>query len=36
LGELTIIGPGAGKYETAQAVLTDLVDVVNHINKSSK
>jgi len=29
LGELTIIGPGAGRYETAQAVLTDLVDILN-------
>ncbi len=29
LGELTVIGPGAGRIETAQAVLTDLVDIVN-------
>ncbi|ADY01734.1 homoserine dehydrogenase [Vulcanisaeta moutnovskia 768-28] len=34
LSELLIIGPGAGKFETAQAVLTDLVDIVNSIRLS--
>ena len=29
LGELLVIGPGAGRFETAQAVLTDLVDIIN-------
>jgi homoserine dehydrogenase len=31
LGELVIIGPGAGKLETAQAVLTDLVDIISNV-----
>jgi len=34
LGELLIIGPGAGRFETAQAVLTDLVDIVNYTGLS--
>jgi len=31
LGEVVIIGPGAGRYETAQAVLTDLVYIIRHM-----
>ncbi len=30
LGDVTIIGPGAGPLETAQAVLTDLMYIINH------
>jgi len=28
LGEVTIIGPGAGKLETAQGMLSDMIDIV--------
>ena len=28
LGEVTVAGPGAGRVETAQAALTDLVDII--------
>ena len=30
LGEITVVGPGAGRMETAQAALTDLMYIVNH------
>ncbi|GAB6947718.1 homoserine dehydrogenase [Vulcanisaeta sp. JCM 16161] len=30
LGDITVIGPGAGPIETAQAVLTDLVYIINN------
>jgi homoserine dehydrogenase len=29
LGEITIVGPGAGKLETAQGLLSDMLDIVN-------
>ncbi|BDR92350.1 homoserine dehydrogenase [Vulcanisaeta souniana] len=32
LGEITVVGPGAGRMETAQAALTDLMYIVNHVN----
>ncbi len=31
LGDVMVIGPGAGPMETAQAVLTDLMYIINHL-----
>ena len=36
IGEVTVIGPGAGPVEAAQALLSDLIAVHNHIQITSK
>ncbi len=34
VGEVMFYGPGAGKYPTASAVVADVIDIANHIDKS--
>ncbi|MDR1915628.1 MAG: homoserine dehydrogenase [Synergistaceae bacterium] len=33
LGEITIVGPGAGKRETAQGILSDMLDIASRLSQ---